>query len=676
MAMRRPLPKPLPMALLCLMVGAAVAATPADLSLEDLLKADVVTASRKSQALQGVPAAVFVISREDIERAGAASLPEALRLAPGIQVARLSADRWAVSARGFNGRFANKLLVLMDGRSIYSPLFSGVMWELEGTLMEDIERIEVIRGPGAALWGANAVNGVINIITRKARDTTDTLLTLGAGSQARGSIGLRQGWALAGGHVRLWARSEAQRGLDDARGGSGPGGAHTTRLGFRGDWTLASGQGLTLSGSATDNRSGDRWAEASLASATGARLVDRLQRTRAAHVLARWSLLGGDGSETIVQSYLERHQISADTVVHQQRSTFDLDVQHRPRLDGAHDLVLGGSLRHSVDQIQANGILVISPERRRFTLTSVFINDEISLLPERLRATLGLRLEHNSFTGFEPQPQARLAWTPNRSQTLWAAASRAVRTPSRAEPDAQVDLSVMPGQAGMPPLLLRNLPPANHRLDSETVQALEAGYRHQFDGNLSLDLALFQNRYRHVLGASLGAAGFELQPVPHAVQTISPTNLLAGTTAGLELALDWRPQRQWRLQAGYSHLRSALAATVADPVAQGAAASRNGSAPRHQLALRASLTPAPKHDLDLALRHVGALVGDGQAAARIDAYTTLDLRWAWRAQPGLLLALSAENLLQRRHAEFVPDALPSQTLLVPRAARLKAQWQF
>lgn len=648
-----------------------------DLSLEDLLKVDVVTASRKTQAVQDVAAAVFVITREDIERSGSTSIPELLRMAPGVNVARLSSGRWAVTARGFNGRFANKLLVLMDGRSIYSPLFSGVLWEMEGTLLEDIERIEIIRGPSAALWGANAVNGVINILTRHTRDTHGVVVALGAGSIENGSAAARFGATTENGHYRVWAKTESQRSFDDTSGVKSNDASRTSRAGFRSDTTLASGAGLSLSGSIVNNVAGDRWNEADPGSATGIKVSDHTQQNDAAHLLARYSVLAGDGSETIVQGYVEHNRVNLQQAFDQRRTSIDLDVQYHPRLKGIHDVVMGANYRYSTDNITSGGFLSISPESRDFSLGSVFVNDEITLIPERLRATLGARLEYNSFTGFEPQPHARIAWTPNRTQTVWSALSRAVRTPSRAEPDATVDLYVIPPNPRTPfPVLVRNTPPADHTLQSEIVDAFELGYRHQFASNLSLDLTAFNNKYKRLSAARLGALLFPTATTPYPVQTIVPNNGLEGRTWGWEMAMDWRPDRTWRMQAAYSYLKSDIRSLSGDVFEAGAAARQSGSTPQHQLSLRSSMSLGNGREVDAKVRYVSALNEDRGAQPTIDAYTALDLRYAWRPTPGLTLSVTGENLLQSQHTEFVPDLLPSQTLQVPRSVYFKALWQF
>ena len=654
----------------------ATEAVPADLSLEELLKVEVQTASRKSQRLQDVAAAVFVITREDIERSGATSLPEALRLAPGVQVARLANNRWAVSARGFNGRFANKLLVLMDGRSIYSPLFSGVMWEMEDTLLEDIDRIEVIRGPGAALWGANAVNGVINIITRHTRDTRGTLVVAGAGSEERGFTALRHGATVGDGTLRVWAKAFDRDTSVNLAGQEANDDWRAARLGFRGDWSLGADRRLTVSGSAHGGPTGDRWNFASLTSPTGTAPMNVDQKGSGAHLLVRHEWLPADGSASTLQAYVDRTQLEVVGVVAEQRTTIDIDFQRRRPPGGPHDLIWGLSHRQTQDRIDSSSSIAILPARQRSSLTSAFVHDEITLQPETLRLVLGARLEHNDFTGLEPQPNARVMWTPTPQQALWASASRAVRTPSRAEQDARVDLSVMPAGPASPPVLLRNVPAALDGLQAETVTALELGYRHRFDPQVALDVALFRNRYRHLRGGLTGAQRLETTPFPYVVQEITPSNVARGVTTGVEVALDWHPTRWWRLQAGASVFDASLESTVADPIAVGSAVSLAASAPRHQLSMRSSMSLEGRQQLDFWVRHVARLDATGPGTAGVPAYTTLDLRYAWRVLPGLELSLVAQNLLDSRHTEFVPDLLPSETVAIQRGWYAKAKWQF
>lgn len=661
--------------------GAALPQTDAlDMSLEELLTAEVTAASRKAQRLNDVAAAAFIISREDIERSGATSIPEALRMAPGVQVGRLSNNRWAVSVRGFNGRFSNKLQVLMDGRSIYSPLFSGVVWEAEDTSLADIDRIEVIRGPGAAMWGANAVNGVINIVTRRARDTQGDLVELGVGTSERAFGTVRHGGQVADGFFRAWAKGfarekssdlAAQRANDDWQAG---------RVGFRADWGLASGNRLTLNGGAHMGREGDRWNIPDVTSPSGFMPTDMQQKTQGWHLVGRYEWIMPGGSDAALQMYLDYSDVDIENAVREQRTTADLDFQHRFQIGRRHDFVWGLGYRHSHDQIGAQGMIRVQPDSRNFRLLSAFVQDDITFVPDTLRLMLGARLEHNSFTGFEPQPNARLIWTPSPNHALWGAVSRAVRTPSRAELDAQVDLSAAPAHSARNPtpfpILIRNVPRADHQLSAERVTAFELGYRHQFQSGLSVDLTAFHNRYSGLRSSALGGAYPESSTVPYLLQTVVPNNDIEARTRGLELALDWRVSPEWRLQPSYSYLRIAAHATTGDPVNRMNAQAFERDAPRHQFSLRSSMSFSGQRQLDVWLRHVSKLGDADMAGNGIPAYTTMDVRYAWRPTKSLELSVVGQNLLDQRHPEFVPVLIPSETLQVERGVYLKAKWQF
>ena len=668
-------------ALLCSLAGASSLASATDneaveLSLEDLLKTEVTTVSRKSQTLQSTAAAAFVITREDIERSGATNVPEALRMAPGVQVARIANNRWAVSVRGFNGRYANKLLVLMDGRSIYSPLYSGVLWELEDTLLEDIERIEVIRGPGAALWGANAVNGVINIITRKARDTQGSLLVGETGTHERGLVAARHGADSADGHYRIWSKAFSRVPSSDASGTPGNDYWRAARVGFRRDWTLDSANRFTLSGEAYGGPTGDRWNLADVSSPSGFTPTTVEQASQGARLLARREWRREDGSESALQSYIDYVDVNSINAVHQKRLTFDVDYQRRSTLGARHDLLWGANYRFSRDDLVGQGMFSFMPRQRNFLLASAFVQDEITVVPDALRVIAGARLEYNSFTGLEPQPNLRMVWTPTLNQSVWGALSRAVRTPSRSEQDATVDLLVIPGTAPMPPTVLRNVPSTSGNLKAEKVDTYELGYRRQIDTTLSVDLTGFYSRYRDLRSAQFGAQSFVPGPSSYAVQELSTVNGIKAHTHGFEVALDWHPLAWWRVQSSYSHLRMAGAATLNDPAMQRDASDLAGSAPRNQLSLRSSFSLSHRQQFDAWLRHVSQLGATGLQGHIIPAYTTLDLRYGWRPAPALELSIVGQNLLQARHAEFVPDLVPSQSLLVSRGIYFKAKYQF
>jgi iron complex outermembrane recepter protein len=651
-----------------------------NLSLEELLNVEVTTASRKAERLLDVAAAAFVITRDDIEQSGATSIPEALRMAPGVQVARLSNNRWAVSVRGFNGRFANKLLVLVNGRSVYSPLYSGVIWEAEDTLLDDVDRIEVIRGPGAAMWGANAVNGVINVITRRARDSQGNLLVAGLGTEEGAFAAFRHGGESGEGHYRVWGKVFARDESVDLSGNRASDDWRAGRMGFRGDWPLAAGDRLTVSGSAYKSTSGDRWNYPDLASASGSRLQETPQSNQGAHVIGRreWTL--ADGSEASIQGYLDHSEVDIARVVKEHRTTADLDFQHRKRFGERHDLVWGLGYRLSHDDIDARSLVDFSPRSRDFRLVTAFAQDDITLVPDTLRLMLGARLEHNSFTGFEPQPNLRVLWTPTPRQAWWAAASRAVRTPSRVEEDAQWDLGVTPASApGNPtglPVLTRNVPMAGGELVAEKVTALEVGVRHRFDAGLSVDITAFHNRYRDLRANRRLAIDPVYSATPYLLQRLTSDNNVAARSHGLELALDWHPTAWWRLQSTYSYLRVSSWAETDDPIDRMNAVDNEGIAPRHQFSLRSSMSFSNRHRVDAWLRYVSEISSAYPAEGTIPAYTTLDLRYAWRPTPKFELSLVGQNLLDRRHQEFGPVSLPSELTQVERGFYIKGKWQF
>ncbi len=651
---------------------------PPDISLEDLLGVEVTSASRKAERLHDVAAAVFVITRDDIERSGATNLPEALRLAPGVNVASLANNRWAVSVRGFNDRFSNKLLVLMDGRSIYSPLFSGVVWEDQDTLLEDIDRIEVVRGPGAAMWGANAVNGVINIITRRARDTQGNLLVAAAGSEERALLAFRHGGEAGNGHFRVWGKAFKRDQSVTAEGHTGNDYWQAGRIGFRGDWVIGDGHRLMLSGQAYSSPTGDRWNLADLGSPQGITLIDRRQGGKGGHLLGRneWTL--ANGSQAALQAYIDFSQLELQDAFKEDRTTVDLDFQHRVQLGQNHDLIWGLGYRYSRDRMNSTGIIVAQPSSRAFTLASAFVYDDITLLPNTLRLMLGLRVEDNSFTGVEPLPNARLMWTPSDSQSLWASVARAVRTPSRAELDGEILFSVTPpGAAGNPtplPLLTRNIPD-DHQLQNETVLAYELGYRHQFSASLSADVAAFYNQYDDLRSAMLGTQQIAFARSPYLIQNIIPDNSIKAHTRGVEITVDWYPWPWWRIQPGYSYLHLDASSKTGDPFSVKNVNNINASDPQHQLSLRSSLSLSDKHRFDLWLRHVSAL-GAKNSRIVVPAYTTLDLRYAWKPTRDLEVSVVGQNLLDRSHPEFVPSLLPSQQLELQRGMYVKARWQF
>ena len=653
--------------LLCNGTAAVAASEPPDLSLEELLQVEVTSASRKTERLHDVAAAVFVISRDDIERSGATSIPDLLSMAPGVSVARLASNRWAVSVRGFNERFSNKLLVLMDGRSIYSPLFSGVMWENEDTPLEDIERIEVIRGPGAAMWGANAVNGVINIITRRARDTQGDLLVAGVGTENHAFTSFRHGGEAGDGHYRVWGKAFKRDEFAMSNGRSGDDDSDAGRVGFRGDWVTGGGHRLLLSGQAYSSQGGDYWNN------LGAMGGELQQISKGAHLLGRdeWRL--DNGSEAALQAYVDHSELSIGGALTEKRTTVDLDFQHRLLLGKRHDLMWGMGYRQSWDQIDSAGFISILPSSDRFNLASAFVYDDITLVPDTLRLMLGMRVERNSYTGAEFMPNVRAMWTPATTQSVWASVSRAVRTPSRAERDAQVDLSIVPSGAPRILAVTRSMPGAKEA-ESEKALTYELGYRQQISSSLSADLTVFSSQYDELRAASLGGSPVFVPP-NYFVQYLPRNNSLKARTSGAELSVEWTPVSWWRLQSSYSYLTMDVWSTSGDLASVATANAAEGNDPQHQISLRSSMTLSDRHHVDLWLRYVGKLDHPVQSRS-VPAYTTLDLRYAWRPTRGFELSVVGQNLLDDHHPEIVSAFLPSQALEVQRSIYVQGKWQF
>lgn len=659
----------------------AKAADISELSLEELLQVQVTSVSRKAQNLQDVAGAVYVITHDDIERSGATSIPEALRMAPGVNVAHLSNNRWAVSVRGFNRRFSNKLLVLIDGRAIYSPLFSGVIWEAEDTLLEDVERIEVIRGPGAAIWGSNAVNGVINIITRNTHDTQGNQLIAGAGTEERGFASFRHGGKSEDGYYRIWGQAYSKDDSVDLAGQQSNDAARSGRIGFRGDWTLNNGNHLMMSGDAYNNPSGDRWNTPDVTSPTGIRVEDIRQTNNGANFLVRNQWLHADGSDSELSAYVNYSITGLENTIREQRTTVDLDYHTRDHIGGRHDVVWGAGYRISHDNTSTQGIFDMQPVSDSFRLASAFVQDEITLPIETVHLILGARLEHNNYTGFEFQPNVRATWTPNPNQVVWGAISRAVRTPSRSERDGALDLRVTPPNMFVHlPMLLRNEKNNDRTLSSETDIAYELGYRHQLSTILSVDIAAFFNNYDKLRSAELGIPALRFvppSPFPsYIVQPVLSDNSVKAQSYGLELAVDYHPLSWWRLQPSYSYLHMHSSAKTNDPVDELNALLFVGRAPKHQFSLLSSMTLPHQQQLDLWLKHISALEFTDQSGTRIPSYTEVDLRYAWKPVPSLELSLVGQNLFDRRHPEFTPDLLPSQTTQVERGMYVKINWQF
>jgi len=654
--------------LLCLILAAPLAHAEIakldslDMSLEELMNLVVTSVSKKAQILAETAAAAFVIKAEDIRRSGATNIPEALRLAPGVQVAAIGHNKWSVSIRGFNSRFANKLLVLVDGRAIYSPAFSGVFWEHNDIPLNNIERIEVIRGPGGSLWGANAVNGIINIITYSAQDTQGGLLSASVGDEVHGNALARYGWALDDEtHVRLHANTKSVDGGQAVAGGDGPDDWKSQQAGFRLDATRA-GDSFSLQGNISDYQAGDR-ITAFTAAPPYATSLSTDGDGKTAHLLGKWERPTDTGSRSL-QVFID-HSDNDLGVFRYRNDTFDLEYLQQI-IGDKHDVVWGLGYRISKDRMNGTSHILLTEQGKTFNLYSAFIQDEITLSPNRWRLTLGSRFEHNNFTDFEAQPNIRLLWTPSQQDSVWAAASRAVRTPSRGERTSTAFVS--PPNPPTVPLPLATAGDPN--MDSEKLAALDLGWRRQWSPTLNSEVAAFYYRYADLRGAlppgpMLFDGGYPYLPLPL-------TNTIGADSYGLELAMDWLPRSNWRLQANTSlfHIR----ARDALPGATGR--EFDGATPSHQISLRSSLDITPLWQWDVWLRRVGKLEGGIPGVDAVPAYTSLDMRLAWKPQPDLEISLVGQNLLDAAHPEIVITTIFSTPVQVERGVYLRADWKF
>jgi len=659
-----------PKILVCLLVvcfapAGRAAQQPRDLteiSLEELMNIEVTSVSKKEQKLSQVAAAVYVITQEDIRRSGATSIPEALRMAPGVQVARVNAGWWALSARGFNGLAANKLPVLVDGRSVYSPLFSGVYWEVQDTLLEDVDRIEVIRGPGATMWGANAVNGVINIITKAAAQTQGGLVTAGGGNEERGFGGLRYGGPLGpNAHYRAYAKYFQRNHWFQGAGQGAVNDWGLLRGGFRMDLNLSKRDSLTVQGDVYRGQ-GEQQAGIASLSPPFLEVINDQTRSAGGNVLGRWKHSSA-GSETALQLYYDR-TFRKDALTGEVLNTLDLDFQHRRALGSRHDLLWGCGYRLGRDQLQNSFTLSFEPRHRQDHLLSAFLEDDIALLEDRLRLTLGSKFEHNSFTGYEVQPNLRLIWTPHLRHAAWLSVARAVRTPSATEHDLRANLIAFPGANGLPNLLSLF---GNRGYRSEELRAYELGYRLQLTPGLFLDLAGFYNFYDHLRSFQAGVPFLELAPAPpHVVIPGRFENLIKAQTRGLEVSATWNATSRWRLSAAYS----GLAMRFRYPPGDLGNRQIEGDSPGHQANLRSYLDLTRTVQFDSALYYVGALRQLG-----VPAYARLDTRLGWRPTPDLELSFVVENLPNNRHLEFIPEGA-IRTTEIGRSIHGKITWRF
>ena len=632
------------------------------MSMEDLMNLQVTSVSKRTQKVADAAAAIFVLTQEDIRRSGATSIPEALRLVPGLEVARIDQNKWAIGSRGFNGRFDNKLLVLIDGRSVYTPLFSGVYWNVQDVMLEDVDRIEVIRGPGATLWGANAVDGVINVITKKAKATQSAVVTAGAGTEERAAGGVRYGSKLSDNtYYRAYTKYFDWGPSVYPSGMTAHDGWDALRGGFRADWTPAGANSLTVQGDIYRSRFDETLTVASL-SAPYSNTFANDGKYSGGNILGRWNHTS-EGSSMSLQMYYDNTTITDHSLFGDHQNILDLDFQHGFHVGDSQQFVWGAGYRSIRDKNDASFTVSLQPNQVTLNQFSTFLQDEISLVDNRLQITLGSKFERNEFTGFEIEPNARLLWNLTPNQSIWTAVSRAVRTPALTEEGLRLNSQVIPPGTPANPTPLPAVVAVfgSHQFNSEDLLAYELGYRVQANKNLSFDIATFYNDYSNLRTAEPGAPFVEGSPAPSDfVIPFVAGNKMSGGTYGVELFADWKVVPKWRLMGSYSYLQMDIHKNMdsQDPTPD----IPNGSSPRHQWYLRSSVD-LPKHfEQDTTLRFVDQL-----PSLNVPSYYSLDAHLGWRPVSSLELSIGGQNLLNNWHFEFMPDFVNTSPTVVKRS---------
>jgi iron complex outermembrane recepter protein len=635
----------------------------ANLPIEDLMNIDITSASRKEQRAGDVAAAVFVITHDDILRSGMSTLPDVLRMAPGIEVAQINANKWAVSIRGFNANYANKLLVLVDGRSIYNRIFSGVLWDTEDLLLDDIDRIEVIRGPGAALWGANAVNGVINIVTKGAAETQGALVRVEGGRSGEQGAA-HYGGTLGAASYRLysqWTRRDQSLIAPGARANDA---SHSVTSGFRADWIGQPGT-LMLEGDFTAGQERALWPNLDPQTAAREPLANDPSNTQGGHLLGRWTQARQSGASFQIQSFVDvagRQEPLGDY----HRRAFGVDTQYHTALGARQDLVAGAGYRFSDETLAGHVGLSLTPAEGTSSLVTAFAQDEIALFGSRLAITLGSQVQYDSDTGAGVQPTARAMWKAFPRQRLWLATSRALRTPSLNERGIRVEYPPVPGPGGLPLVVSASGNPAAL---TETLVDAEVGYRVEIGTAASIDVTGFLGRYDHLSTSEVAVPVVQFVPTPQVRVTSQVGNQLQASTRGFEVAGHWMPLPAWRLDGSYSafHLTPRLAASSQDPNA----ARTDGSAPHAQWQLRSAFSASPRATFFVAIFHVGPL-----EQLQVDAYTRADISAEWRLTSRWSAMAIGQNVFDAAHAEFGGTSSLLLTTQVPRSASLRLRWAF
>jgi iron complex outermembrane receptor protein len=639
------------------------------LSLEQLGNVEVTTVSKDPRQVLKTPAAIFVITQEDIRRSGATSIPEALRLAPGVEVARIDADHWSVAIRGLAGQFSKDLLVLIDGRSVYTPLFAGVYWDVQSVMLEDVERVEVVRGPGGTIWGANAVNGVINIITKSAENTHGALVALGGGNVDQGTGSVRYGGTVGKDfNYRIYGTGSI-RGPEFHPDGDEFDRWRMGQMGFRTDWKRGDKDSFTVQGDIYSAGSGETSLVALFSPAAEVQ-QDAIGSASGGNLLAQWQHTTGEGSDIQIKAYFDRTN-RADIQGGETRDTFDIDYVQHARIYGAQNLTWGLGARVSPSNfLQTSPGVNFLPNQQTDSIYSGFVQYELPIIRDKVTLTAGTKLEHNNFSGFDYEPSVRLLWSPTEHQSFWAAVTRAVRTPSRQDQDVVFDIFAGTINLGTPPsptpVYFEIL--GNPKAKAEQLIGYEVGYRTQVNSNVYVDFTAFYNTYS-------GLQGFG-PPVPTQASPTAPVffilpyaNIIKGHTAGAEIAPDLKITHWWQLRGSYSYLDIALRDKPGFTDVGNLLASYMGSSPRQVVSFQSLVNLPKQFELDTMYRYTSGL-----PQYSVGAYSTADVRLGWHRGEGLDFSVIGQNLLQPFHNEFGGN--PGSLVGIKRSIYGKITWRM
>jgi iron complex outermembrane receptor protein len=636
-------------------------------SIEDLMNVEVTSVSKTEEKLSKTASAVFVISQEDIRRSGATNIADLLRMVPGMDVAQINANAWAVSARGFNGRFSNELMVLVDGRSIYTPTFGGVFWEVLDMPLENIERIEVIRGPGGSIWGENAVNGVVNIITKKASETKGGMVVAGGGNLDRGFGTLEYGGNLGKNtDYRVYTKYLNQDSMPSLSGQDGGDGWHVLRSGFRIDSALSAKDTLTLQGDMYTGQEGNPTIYLPSITSPGVVNTEMQVPLSGGFLQAIWNRVASPRSDTTVQISYDNYE--RDDVLREGRRTFNVDFQHHFQPGDRQNVVWGLGYRDSNSDSDGTITVSLNPRDLETQLFSAFFQDEIALVPDRLYLTAGARLDHNYYTGFNFLPSARVAWVLNKRETLWAAISRAVRSPAATDASLRLNFGGFTPPGGIP-VLFSLL--GNPLIKDENLIAYEAGYRSTFSNHLSVDLTAYNTKYSDQETTEPDGSFLEDTPAPpHIVMAQTYKNLMYGETRGIEIAANWKATNRWMLSPGYAfeQIHMHLDTTSQDTTSVAGAA---GSSPVQSAQVRSHLDLSQVLSWDTTVYFVGRLSDPINPS-----YTRLDTGLTWRWRERVSVSLVGQNLLKNSHQEDTDTTLSTTSTLIKRSVYGKLTWRY